>query len=796
MKKIISLLLSITLLLGLLGGFSMNTTAAGSTKIPTFFNDGMLFEQNKPMNLWGQASTGSVIKAELCQASDGKVLETVSTTVTGAATWNDWQLSFSPRKGGYTAYEINIYNDNNLYITIYDVVVGVLWLATGQSNMEYRLDWAIDGADEIANAKDSYLRVLLMPGDAIGTASSHPATPNFDISGARWGYGNYGGDISGMSAIAYFAAKKMRQELNMPVGIINASLGATPIQTWLSRESIESNDEVKKALMRANLYLTQEEMQGSLQANFQFMTSLYNLKIGPLAGMNLSGLLWCQGESNRDGKPNSDGYYTQALLALADGYSNAFGFENGTIPIAVIHIANHPYLGDAQNIPKWIEEVSAAAVQRPTIMNVPIYDVPLTYINPPAPNVAYSIHPNSKRQPGERAATIILHNVYQIGNADCYAPTVSSYEIKGTEIYVTFDKTAGGLTTLNPSKGVHGFTIAGENKIYLPAYSMIVNSNTVKIWNDGVAEPTRFTYAFNSHAQTANLCNSYQIPAIPYRSHAADRTFFGSNDWIFCEDTSVFVDNGVSGEFKQTWYSSQLTPREETVTVESQDRFEGTGSIRLSYKGFENHPAGAAADFAYHLMPITFQRFKTVSVMLKNCDNRDKTVRLLIGRSGHENTWMLPVAGNSMQPVYTVTLPANSDWARYDFAVGPSLGYNTEDSVSLSAVSRLEVWVEDTADGSILIDGITFGTDELRKVTPLPEHKPGIPFGDINQDSRIDAVDALWALQNAVKKRVFTEEQTIIADVDGSHTIDAKDGLLILQKAVDKISQFPVEKEE
>ncbi|MBR3844830.1 MAG: dockerin type I repeat-containing protein, partial [Clostridia bacterium] len=413
--------------------------------------------------------------------------------------------------------------------------------------------------------------------------------------------------------------------------------------------------------------------------------------------------------------------------------------------------------------------------------------------NPPSPSVAYPIHPNSKRQPGERAAMMALHNLYGVGNADCYAPTVGSYTVQDDAIFITFDHVAGGLTTLNSSKGVHGFTIAGEDKLYAPAHGMIVNQNTVKIWNDGIAHPSRFTYAFTSHAQTANLCNSYSLPAVPYRSHNTDNTFFGSNDWLYCEDTAVFVNTGLQGTFEPTWQASHLGETVGEITVDRSDYFEGVGAICLSYQTQGKTSVGAAADFGYHQMPCSLYRYQYLSVMLKNKDNREKIVRLMVGLKDSEEAWSLPAETGTEFLEYTVTVPANSEFTRYTFRITGGLGYNTDAATPLTQLSRLVLMVEDSADGSLLIDDITLGTQLPGQQIPLPDEKPSVTYGDVNVDEVVDAKDALHILQNAVGKREFTQLQFTAGDVDGNETIDAKDALLVLKKAVKKIDRFPAE---
>ena len=704
MKKFFSLLLCMTTLLGC-GTVGGVTSSAATFAMPNFFADNMMFQRNKPMNLFGVGTVGQVITAELYETNDTIVpIETVQVTVPADG---NWSLSFKAREGSYQHYRIVVYQGTTVMRVIHTVYVGELWLAAGQSNMEYRLDWEKDGAEEIANANDPYLRVLLMTGNPVGTDGAPITAPSFDIHGAVWIDGANQTYIGSVSANAYYACKQLREKLDMPVGFINAPLGSTNIQTWLSRESIEENTFVKTSLERSNAYIS-AQTAATKASDYRDMCAMFNTKVGPLAGLNLAGVLWCQGESNRDGAPNNEGFYKEAIGALAKGYSKLFGYQNGDMPVIVINIANHPYLSDPQNIPKWIEEIADAAKENPNIVNIPIYDVPLTYKNPPDPSVAYSIHPNTKKPGGTRAGLAAYHNFCKEGKGDYYAPTVSSYEVKEGAMYVTFDNAVNGLSTLNNSIGVHGFTIAGEDGLFLPAKAEIQEKNVVKVWHESIETPVNFTYAFNSHAQTANLCNSYNLPAVPFRSNRDMKQYFGSNDWMYCEDTVVFVNDGLQGEYQPAWQASGSA----SLTVDTATRYEGVGSLRLDYTMNTAGTVSAVSTFKYYMMPFNLTKYQTISVMVKNPDNREKKLRLLAGKSGTNELWEFSSA--TTPGVYEVTLPANSDFTQYTFLVKNSRGHTATGTLPLTQVNRIDVLVSDNTSGKVYIDDITVGATSVK----------------------------------------------------------------------------------
>ena len=671
--------------------------------MPNFFTHNMLFQQNKDMKLFGMSTSGKVVSAELYAGST--LVDTASATVNKAG---EWVIALPARKGDYTVYSIQIKENGTIMKTITNVLVGELWLAAGQSNMEYRLDWEIGGAEEMANANDTYMRILYMVGDPIGSSGIPVEPARYDIDGANWLDASKGANIAGVSSNGYYAAKVMREKLNVPVGIINAALGSTNIQTWLSREIIDGNEMVKSCLELNGLYITENEAS-TKTAVFTDMSAMYNTKIAPMEGLNIGGIFWCQGESNVDRKPNELGYYKEAIQALSKGYGKKFGFADGKMPTIVINIANQPYHHDAQCIPKWIEEISDACKESPHIINIPLYDVGYTYSNPPDPSIAFPIHPNTKKPGGTRAGLAAAHNFCGYGEANYYAPTVKTYEVRNGAIFITFDGVADGLTTLDNSIGVHGFTISEKDGMFIPAKAEITSKNMVKIWHEDMKNPKNFTYAFNSHSITANLCNSYLVPAIPYRSDRNMTGYFCSNDWMYCEDTSVYINIGASGKEEPTWQAGVASQTLSTLTVDNNVRYEGTGSLKVSYKTSAATTTGATLFYGYYLMPFPAQTYKTISVAIKNPDARDKKVSLLFGTQTGVNLWKAPLSDTESTKTYSATLKANSDFTIYTFALDNLVGLNTTDACNLATCNRMEIMVEDSKSGTVYIDGFSVG---------------------------------------------------------------------------------------
>ncbi len=293
-KKIIAVMLALA---GMLAMAPCTFAQETQPKLYTFYGDSMLFKQNEDAVIAGTGNGGSVITSELYNA-DGALVASGKTEVKRNGTF---AVSFAAPKGGYDEYKIVLKADGKEFATLKNVVFGELWLASGQSNMQYPLAQAKGGRDMFAKGEklDKNLRVLLVPDipEYKGSKELYPAEPQADIPGAVWVTGENGAVYS-MSAVAYYFAEEMRKELDMPVGILNIPLGGTSIAAWLSREAIDSDTQVKNDFVSNGIYVEKSEWNEKEVNVYQTMTTNYNLKVEALRHFRLSGMVWYQGESD------------------------------------------------------------------------------------------------------------------------------------------------------------------------------------------------------------------------------------------------------------------------------------------------------------------------------------------------------------------------------------------------------------------------------------------------------------------------------------------------------------------
>lgn len=682
--------------------------------MPSFFGNGMLFQQEKEMKLWGKAPVGSRIKAELYKDESTRAEESA---IAAADSEGNWSLAFSPRAGSYDSYRIKIFEGKKEKITLKDVVVGELWLATGQSNMRFEVTNAVGGTRMLQEAKDPYIRVLLEPYDPYGYRNDHPSTPDYDVVGCRWGYGNKSTDLTMISAMAYIAVLEMRKELDVPVGFINAAVGGTGIQAWLSRESIEGSPSVYETLVEKSLYISPEAYDSEVQPCTD-MSACYNTKIGPLAGMNIAGLMWCQGETNCLDLPNEKGFYSAALQALVKGYSEDFGFEDPEdMPVLLAHIAPYNYNRDYAYIAYWIEEVTDACKVYPNINQLPLYDADLVYKDPPT--VGYApIHPSDKSVIGQRIGRAALHNVYNVGKADYYAPTVKSVAIEGDRIIVSFDSVAEGLRISGDGNDIHGFSICNEKRKFAPATAKVISKDTVEVYSSGVKAPVAVTYAFASFNSSANLVNSYGLPAIPFRSDEVRSVYLAPIDWITCDSLTVWVSTDAAAGHEPAWSVATINGSQDvTVEIDNFTRVEGEASLKLTYSvnAETGNLVGVGPNLHYFLMPHNLHQYNYISVLVRNEDDRDKEFSLLL-TTGNRVKWKVRALNPQGEDKYTHMVPARSGFTTYVFDLTDIVAYDSDKTETvgwiLSKTSKLQFTVKDTAGGAIYLDGITLGFAE------------------------------------------------------------------------------------
>lgn len=697
----------------------------GTAFMPSMFSDGMLFQQNKDINLWGITDEANeTVEVQLYR--EGALAETQTTVSDGEG---NWSVALSPREGGYEKYSIQISAGNQSKL-INDVLIGELWIAAGQSNMEFFLGNTVLPSERDTIPLDEYIRVFKEPSvptadGADGVLSSVPVydiIPDVNnvnsIGGAVWSDAGAEPNIRYVSAIAYYTCLELREALDVPVGFINTAKGASVIESWLSRESIDSNETVKSKLEEMSLYMSERGLNAP--RNWQYMTTLYNTKLAPLAGLNadnekrsehagfnIAGVMWYQGESNvkyadDDG---SNPYYTAALNQLIDDWSVIFGFEKGEMPFIFADIAAYDYSNVRPDdydvvIPMLSEAMAdASAAHSNTAVQIPIYDLPLTYRNPPAQDY-HPIHPSDKKSVAERFADAVLGRFYGIGE-DFAAPVFKEIEISGDKLIITLDNVGGGLAIRDGGGTLYGFAVCGSDRVFVNADARIISSNQIEVSSPYVSNPVAATYAFSSYNANANLVNSSGTPCLPFRTDRTESVYLGADDWMSADIEEVWSSScqTLVGDMYSTWVTDTSGA---SISFDAEVKASGASSIKLTTTSASK---GAGPNLALSSIRNHLSDYKYLAVTVKNDDGIDNTLRLRIG----SGAYALTVDGGQ-----GAALAANSDFTTYVFDLSElvdSNGNPLSTTMYNNAFSQDELTFVLDAAGTVHIDEIRLATE-------------------------------------------------------------------------------------
>lgn len=657
------------------------------TKMPTIFSDGMMFQQKKPMNIWGYADEGKDITVKFYRGENLIGTETAK-TVDGR-----WDVSFPGLEASFDKYHFDVLEGDNLIQTVSDILIGEVWVAGGQSNMALSVSGTQQAAQLMGDADNDNIRFLWMPtfpysGNGNGEM---PKTPTADIAGAYWGHGDNGTQVGSVSAVAYIAIKELQAKLGIPVGFLNTPIGGSVIEAWIPRQEVDEDADFVLELQRRALYFDETFWVNQSTA----VTALYNQKVGPLKGFNVAGTLWYQGESN-SGRPE---LYAKELKLLKKGWERTFNFEEGTMPFVFCQVGRWVVELGAPQYLAYLDEAmydgwAMSESSRNTIGMLPIYDTDMSYVG----NVV--IHPTNKIPVGKRFATSMYNLVYDTAKSEYTAPVFESFSVEGNAVTVKFSHVGDGLKTIEGYDDVRGFAVCDESGVYVNANARIISKDEVLVWSDGVSKPTNVTYAFSTFNFTANLCNSVDIPAAPFRSSREEgQTYANPADWATADMEEVWAitsKNPEAAGYVKTWVSDNAT-----LTFDTENKYFGTSALKVSYA------AGGDYNFGPNSAPLTvvyqFENYNYLSAFVKNVDGRAKTLVVNVKDDAGNVTTSSPV---SIQ-ANGVSRAAANEW-QYVVVDLASIG-----AEKLAAAKDFYFTVSDTEAGSIYIDNVSFGLEQM-----------------------------------------------------------------------------------
>ncbi|MDY7393985.1 sialate O-acetylesterase [Aureibaculum sp. 2210JD6-5] len=437
--------------------------------LPSILSDNMVLQQQSEVTIWGW-TTSSSETISVYGSWDNKKFTT-------KANQGVWSLKLPTPKSG-SIYSLTI--EGHETIVINNVLIGEVWLASGQSNMQWSANSGIENAkEEIKNADYPEIRFFQV--------LRHKSTYPQDQTLGKWMVCTPE-TMQNFSAVAYFFGRKLHQDLSVPVGLINSSWGGTPVETWIDKDLIKKDSELSKAAKKIGDNPYRPKDPGVA----------YNAMIHPILNFNIAGVIWYQGESNRQNVPS----YYESFPLLIDSWRKAF---NKDFPFYFVQIAPFKYDN--------INGVDAAIVrdaQLKTMLTVPKTGMVVTNDIGNLEN----IHPINKQDVGKRLALWALAKDYGKTGLVYSGPVYKSMETKKRKIILNFDHADKGLT--KKGKSLTEFYIAGEDQKFYPAKAKIVG-NTVVVSAREVKEPKAVRFAFTNGA-LPNLFNKEGLPASAFRT--------------------------------------------------------------------------------------------------------------------------------------------------------------------------------------------------------------------------------------------------------------------------------------
>lgn len=458
MKKLIGLLLLLSV-----------TNSYAEIWLPSILSDNMVLQQGTEVTIWGWTTATSEEIVVYGSWNNEKF--------TAKAYQGVWSLELPTPKAGGT-YSVVIEGHERLELK--NVLIGEVWLGSGQSNMQWSPKAGLDNVqEEIKNADYPEIRFFQV-------SQQISQTPQDQLKG-KWVVCSPE-TMADFSSVAYFFGRELHGRLGVPVGLINSSWGGTPVEVWLKQQLINGDARLKEAAEKQTDFAWWPNDPGSA----------YNAMIHPIVKFDIAGWIWYQGESNR---VDAASYYRSFPL-LIKSWREEWGKD---LPFYFVQIAPYKY-----EDPKGTTAAQVRDAQLFTMNKVPNTGMVVTN---DIGNLE-DIHPTNKQDVGRRLALWALAKTYGDGEITYSGPIYKAMEVKNRSIVLSFDHAETGLR--KKGKELEEFYIAGDDRVFHKAKAKI-DGVTVKVSSPKVKNPVAVRFAFTDGA-LPNLFNHAGLPASAFRT--------------------------------------------------------------------------------------------------------------------------------------------------------------------------------------------------------------------------------------------------------------------------------------
>jgi sialate O-acetylesterase len=463
--------------------------AAADVRLPHVIGSNMVLQRDAELPIWGWAEPGEKVSVEF----NGQTAEAT------ADSEGRWSVKLDPVKaGGPHAMVI----EGNNRVALENILVGEVWVCSGQSNMQWSVRQSANPDEEIAAAKFPNIRLFYVP----RVVATEPKT-DVDASWVECSPET----VEGFSAVAYYFGRKLHQELDVPVGLIHTSWGGTRIEPWTPREGfmlVQSTAQILKGVHDAIDQWKEQERAAEAAGqpvpkhpldHNQAPTAIYNGMVHALVPFAIRGAIWYQGESNR----GEGMQYHEKMKALTTGWRKVW--NQGEFPFLFVQLAPFRYGGDQ---PEALAEIWEA--QLASLRSIPNTGMAVTT---DIGNLA-DIHPQNKQDVGLRLALWALATEYEREGLTYSGPLYKSMEADGGKVRIHFEH-ADGLKSRD-GEPLTWFQIAGPDGKFVDAQAEI-DGDTIVVSSDDVSEPKAVRFGWHQEAEP-NLVNEAGLPASPFRT--------------------------------------------------------------------------------------------------------------------------------------------------------------------------------------------------------------------------------------------------------------------------------------
>jgi len=457
--------------------------------LPKVIGHNMVLQRYKSVPIWGTASKGEKVTVTF----GGQRKETVA---------NDsgkWVVNLNPMQASELPRQMTITGTNT--IVLKNILVGEVWLCSGQSNMEYAMrkfsnyQTNVKGyrppEDDLKNASNSNIRIFLVRRKYMSPDSTHAG---WDVAIGR--------SLVDFSAVGYFYAKELYAKLHIPIGMISSAVPGSRIEPWIEASKLEIAPQMKDG-----------KVLEPLTADGGDPGKFYTSMIQPLIPFSIRGFLWYQGESGCF--LNETIRYAYKQKALIENWRSEW--NDAKMPFYFVQIAPYNYSQakdvrphSTDNLPEFWES-QALALQLPQTGMITITDLVDSIVD---------LHPGYKWEVGRRLSLVALNKTYGFKDIVCSGPTYQKMKVVNNKIEVTFSNTGSGLISRD-EKALTWFTIAGADGKFVSAVAEM-KGNKVIVSSPAVPHPVAVRFAWHEAAQS-NFINKEGLPAVPFRS---------DNPWI------------------------------------------------------------------------------------------------------------------------------------------------------------------------------------------------------------------------------------------------------------------------